>query len=67
MTELIKQYEESIKRLEKRVEELGRELCHSVGGRHDELHVRIKFLNQEIDDMRDSINIMKEYREDVEK
>ena len=67
MTELIKQYEESIKQLEKRVEELGRELHHSVGGRHDELHVRIKFLNQEIDDMRDSINMMRQYKEDVKK
>ena len=67
MTALIEQYKEQIKRLEKRVDELKRELSHSSGGRQDELYVRIRLLNQDIDDMWDSINMMRQYKEDVKK
>ena len=61
MTALIEQYKEHIKQLEQRVDELKRELRRSVGGHRDELYVRIKLLNQEIDDMWDSINMMRDY------
>ena len=61
MTALIEQYKEQIKRHEKRVAELKQELSHSIGGRRDELYIRIKTLNQEIDDMWDSINMMRDY------
>lgn len=61
MTALIEQYKDQIKRLEKRVDELKQELAHSSGGRQDELYIRIKTLNQEIDDMWDSINMMRDY------
>ena len=61
MTALIAQYEEQIKRHEQRVSELKKELRRASGGRRDELHVRIKLLNQEIDDMCYSINMMREY------
>ena len=67
MTALIEQYKEQIKRLEKRVDELQQELGRSSGGRQDELYARIRLLNQEIDDMWDSINMMRQYKEDVKK
>lgn len=64
MTELIEQYKVQVKLLEKRVNELKQKLCHLSGGHQDELYVRIKILNQEIDDMWDSINMMKDYQKE---
>lgn len=61
MQELIEQYKLQIRILEKRVEELTRELYCLDGGHRDELHIRIALLNQEIDDMWDSVNMMKKY------
>lgn len=67
MTKLIEQYETQIKLLEERVSKLMQELNSSSGGfaikggYRDEMYVRIKILNQEIDDMWDSINMMKGY------
>jgi len=61
MTELIEQYKVQIRRLEKRVQELTSELYCLDGGHRDELYIRIALLNQEIDDMWDSVNMMKKY------
>lgn len=61
MTELIEQYKAQIKLLEERVNELKQKLCHLSGGHQDELYVRIAILNQNIDDMWDTINMMKGY------
>lgn len=58
---MIEQYKVQIRRLEKRVEELTRELYCLEGGHRDELYIRIALLNQEIDDMWDSVNMMKGY------
>lgn len=59
--ELIEQYKAQIRLCEKRVSELKQELYKSTGGYRDELYVRIAILNQEIDDIWDSINMMKGY------
>lgn len=59
--ELIEQYKVQIRRLEKRVEELTSELYCLDGGHKDELYIRIALLNNEIDDMWDSVNMMKKY------
>lgn len=61
MNELIEQYKAQIRRLEKRVEQLMQELYCLDGGHKDELYIRIALLNQEIDDMWDSVNMMKGY------
>jgi archaellum component FlaC len=61
MNELIEQYKTQIRRLEKRVEQLMQELYCLDGGHKDELYIRIALLNQEIDDMWDSVNMMKGY------
>ncbi len=61
MKELIQQYKAHIRVLEKRVEELTRELYALDGGHRDELYIRIALLNQEIDDMWDSVHMMKGY------
>ncbi len=61
MSELIEQYKMQIRRLEKRVEELIRELYCLDGGEKNELYIRIALLNGEIDDMWDSVNMMKGY------
>jgi len=61
MTELIEQYKLQIRLLEKRVEELTQELYCLDGGHRDELYIRIALLNGEIDDMWDSIHMMKKY------
>lgn len=58
---LIEEYKIQIRRLEKRVELLTRELYSSCGGQKDELYIRIALLNSEIDDMWDSVNMMKKY------
>lgn len=59
--ELIEQYKTQIRLLEKRVDELTRELYCLDGGHRDELYIRIALLNGEIDDMWDSVNMMKKY------
>ena len=61
MGELIEQYKSQIELLEKRVNELTQELAYTRGGHQNELHNRIKFLNQEIENMWYAINMMKEY------
>ncbi len=61
MNALIEQYKTQIRVLEKRVDELTRELYCLDGGHRDELYIRIALLNQEIDDMWDSVNMMKGY------
>ena len=61
MQELIEQYKVQIRLLEKRVKELTSELYCLDGGHKDELYIRIALLNGEIDDMWDSINMMKKY------
>ncbi|MEE1280591.1 MAG: hypothetical protein UHH95_07210 [Oscillospiraceae bacterium] len=61
MSALIEQYKTQIRVLEKRVEELTRELYCLDGGHRDELYIRIALLNQEIDGMWDSVNMMKGY------
>lgn len=61
MNALIEQYKTQIRVLEKRVDELTRELYCLDGGHRDELYIRIALLNQEIDDMWDSIHMMKGY------
>lgn len=61
MSTLIEQYKTQIRVLEKRVEELTRELYCLDGGHRDELYIRIALLNQEIDGMWDSVNMMKGY------
>ncbi len=59
--ELICEYKEQIRRLENRVKELTEELYCLDGGHRDELYIRIALLNGEIDDMWDSIHMMKKY------
>ncbi len=59
--ELIEQYKAQIGLLEERAEELKRQIPFESGGQRDELFLRIALLNQEIDDMYDSINMMKKY------
>ncbi len=61
MSALIEQYKTQIRVLEKRVEELTSELYCLDGGHRDEMYIRIALLNQEIDDMWDSVNMMKGY------
>lgn len=61
MQQLIEQYKTQIRRLEERVKELTSELYCLDGGHKDELYIRIALLNGEIDDMWDSINMMKKY------
>ena len=61
MNELIEQYKTQIRLLEKRVKELTQELYCLDGGHRDELYIRIALLNQEIDDMWDSVHMMKGY------
>ena len=61
MNKLIEQYKIQIRILEKRVDELTRELYCLDGGHKDELYIRIALLNGEIDDMWDSIHMMKGY------
>ena len=60
-SKMIEQYKAQIRRLEKRVEALTQELYCLEGGHRDELYIRIALLNQEIDDMWDSVNMMKGY------
>lgn len=60
-SKMIEQYKAQIRRLEKRVEALTSELYCLEGGHRDELYIRIALLNQEIDDMWDSVNMMKGY------
>ena len=59
--ELIEQYKVQIRLLENRVKELTSELYCLDGGHRDELFIRIALLNGEIDDMWDSVNMMKKY------
>lgn len=61
MQQLIEQYKTQIRRLEERVKELTSELYCLDGGHRDELYIRIALLNGEIDDMWDSVNMMKKY------
>lgn len=61
MKELVAQYKMQIRRLEERVALLTRELYGLEGGFRDEVYLRIALLNQEIDDMWDSIHMMKDY------
>ena len=58
---MIEQYKAQIRRLEKRVDTLTSELYCLGDGHRDELYIRIALLNQEIDDMWDSVNMMKGY------
>jgi len=59
--ELIAEYKEQIRRLENRVKELTEQLYCLDGGEKNDLYIRIALLNGEIDDMWDSINMMKKY------
>ncbi len=61
MQELVAQYKMQIRRLEERVKTLTAELYGIEGGFRDEIYVRIALLNQEIDDMWDSVHMMKDY------
>ena len=60
-SKIIRQYKAQIRRLENRVKQLTQELYCLEGGHRDELYIRIALLNQEIDDMWDSVNMMKGY------
>ena len=60
-SELIAEYKEQIRRLENRVKELTGQLYCLDGGEKNDLYIRIALLNGEIDDMWDSINMMKKY------
>lgn len=58
---LLNEYKMQIRRLEERVKELTAELYGLDGGRRNDLYIRIALLNGEIDDLWDSIHMMKGY------
>ena len=57
--ELISEYKIQIRRLEERRKQLTEELYCLDGGERNELFIRIHLLNEEIENMWDSVNMMK--------
>ena len=57
--ELISEYKIQIRRLEERIKQLTEELYCLDGGERNELFIRIHLLNEERENMWDSVNMMK--------